>query len=77
MILPDDLEGRDGHFNGALRVDPSSCLLGICEELGSKRATGRAGILDAYRGSPPKRISSPAQIEALSRATARSAYFGA
>jgi hypothetical protein len=38
VILPDDLEGRDGHFNGALKVDPSSCLLGICEELQNARS---------------------------------------
>jgi hypothetical protein len=31
----------------------------------SKRATGRAGIPDAYRGSAPKRISSAAQISFL------------
>lgn len=37
VILPDDLEGRDGHFNRALKVDPSSCLLGICEELQNAR----------------------------------------
>jgi hypothetical protein len=38
VILPDDLEGRDGHFNRALKVDPSSCLLGICEELQNARS---------------------------------------
>jgi hypothetical protein len=44
------------------------------------RTRDRAGIPDAYRGSAPKRISSPAQIAAKGfpkRATEVAAYFGA